>query len=138
MENMINRECDETSISKILSFIIELQESVENTNFDNAGCDKPCLGPSVTNGLIFNTRPITLYSCCTGALWSMPYTLNETSGESTVFKIHKLENNCATFEILAPNPETVEFLPYISTNNFFTIDLDCVLAIRCLNDTYTN
>lgn len=137
---MINRECDERSISKILSFILELQLATENTNLDSlGGCDKPCLGPSVINGLIFNTRPITLYSCCTGALWTMPYTLNGVTGESSVFKVTKVDDNCATFEILAPNPDTSNpLLPYIGTNNFFTIDLDCVLAIRCLNDTYTN
>ena len=136
---MNNRECDKTSISKILSFILELQKCAENTNLDTTGCDKPCLGPNISNGLIFNTRPITLYSCCTGELWTMPFTLNGTTGDSTVFKISKLDCNCATFEILAPNPDSSNpLLPYIGTNNFFTIDLDCVLAIRCLNDTYTN
>lgn len=136
---MSNRECDKTSISKILSFILELQKCAENTNLDTTGCDNPCLGPNISNGLIFNTRPITLYSCCTGELWTMPFTLNGTTGDSTVFKISKLDCNCATFEILAPNPDTTNpLLPYIGTNNFFTIDLDCVLAIRCLNDTYTN
>lgn len=137
---MNNRECDATSISKILSFILELQKCAESTNLDStSGCDKPCLGPSITNGLIFNTRPITLYSCQTGTLWTMPYTLNGITGESSVFKINKVDGNCATFEILALNPDTTNALiPYIGTNNFFTIDLDCILAIRCLNDTYTN
>ena len=137
---MINRECNETNISKILNFILELQKQANNAYLDSiSGCDKPCLGPNINNGLIFNTRPITLYSCCTGTLWTMPYTLNGLTNESTVFKINKIENNCATFEVLAPNPDTTNpLLPYISTNNFFTIDLDCVLAIRCLNDTYTN
>ena len=135
---MTNHECNETSISKILNFILELQRCTENTSFDDLGCDRPCLGPSI-NGLIFNTRPITLYSCCTGELWTMPFTLNGTTSESTVFKISKVDGNCATFEILAPNPDTSNpLLPYVATNNFFTIDLDCVLAIRCLNDTYTN
>jgi len=136
---MTDRECNETSISKILSFILELQKCAENTNLDSTGCDRPCLGPNISNGLVFNTRPITLYSCSTGALWTMPYTLNGTVGDSTVFKIQKVEDCCATFEILAPNPDTSNpLLPFIATNNFFTIDLDCVLAIRCLNDTYTN
>lgn len=134
----MKKECNETSISKILNFILELQKCAENTSLDTAGCDKPCLGPSI-NGLIFNTRPITLYSCCNGALWTMPYTLNGTTGESTVFKISKVDCNCATFEVLAPNPDTSNaLLPYVSTGSFFTISLDCVLAIRCLNDTYTN
>ncbi|MCI5702233.1 MAG: hypothetical protein MR266_05660 [Erysipelotrichaceae bacterium] len=134
MEN----NCKETCISKILEFILELQKNTECPNIDNVGCDKPCLGPSI-NGYIYNTRPITLYCCSTGTLWSMPYTLNGETGTSTVFKINKVDCNCATFEILAPNPDTENtIMPYLSTNNFFTINLDCVLAIRCLNDTYTN
>ncbi len=138
MDNLLNKECHETSISKILNFILELQKCAECTDLDTTGCDKPCLGPNST-GFIFNTRPITLYSCCTGSLWTMPYTLNETTGTSTVFKIEKIDDNCATFEILAPNPDTENALiPYVSTRNFFTINLDCILAIRCLNDTYTN
>ena len=137
---MNNQECNETSISRILNFILDLQRGAERVDLDgNAGCDKPCLGPNISNGLIFNTRPITLYMCCSGTLWSMPYALNGTTGESTVFKISKLDNNCATFEVLAPNPDTTNpLIPYVSTNNFFTIDLDCVLAIRCLADTYTS
>lgn len=136
---MIDNHNNETSISKILAFILDLQNRAENTNLDSTGCDRPCLGPNISNGLVFNTRPITLYSCCTGELWTMPYTLNGTTGDSTVFKIQKIENDCATFEILAENPDTSNpLLPFIGTNNFFTIDLKCVLAIRCLNDTYTN
>ncbi len=137
---MVNEnQCNETnSISEILDFILELQKCADNTDLDTTGCDRPCLGPSINNGLIFNTRPITLYSCATGTLWTMPYNLNGTTGDSTVFKISKVDGNCATFEILAPNPETDNpLIPYVSTNNFFTIDLSCILAIRCLEDTYT-
>ncbi len=137
---MNNQECNKTSISRILNFILELQKNAEKTDLNSSnGCDRPCLGLNINNGLIFNTRPITLYSCCTGELWTMPYTVNGTSGESTVFKVSKTDENCATFEILAENPDTTNpTFPYISTNNFFTINLDCVLAIRCLADTYTN
>ena len=64
---------------------------------------------------------------------------NGETGTSTVFKISKTDGNCATFEVLAPNPDTTNpLIPYVSTNSFFTIDLDCVLAIRCLSDTFTN
>ena len=136
---MNDKKCNETSICKILSFILELQEQADNTSLGDFGCDRPCLGPNISNGLVFNTRPVTLYSCCSGALWTMPYTLNGVEGESTVFKVQKVDDCCATFEILAPNPDTSNpLLPYIGTNSFFTIDLKCVLAIRCLNDTYTN
>lgn len=137
---MNNQECNENSISRILNFILDLQRNADNTDLDSTnGCDKPCLGPNISNGLIFNTRPINLYSCCNGELWTMPYTLNDETGTSNVFKISKLNGNCATFEILAPNPDTTNpLIPYISTNNFFIIDLDCILAIHCLADTYTN
>ena len=137
---MNNQECNENSISRILNFILELQRNANNTDLESInGCDKPCLGPNISNGLIFNTRPINLYSCCTGELWAMPYTLNGETNTSNVFKISKINDNCATFEILAPNPDTTNpLIPYISTNNFFIIDLDCILAIQCLADTYTN
>ena len=138
---MNNQECNETSISKILNFILELQKKAECSNLDsNTGCNRNCLGPTIGNGINFNTRPITLYACCNGELWEMPYTLSDgTAGTSTVFKISKTDGNCATFEVLAPNPDTTNpQISYISTNNFFTIDLKCVLAIRCLNDTFTN
>ena len=137
---MNNQKCNDTSISKILNFILELQRKTDCVNLDSTGgCDRNCLGPNTSNGIIFNTRPITIYTCCNGELWEMPYTLDDTTGTSTVFKISKTDGNCATFEVLAPNPDTTNpLIPYVSTNNFFTIDLKCVLAIRCLNDTYTN
>lgn len=137
---MNNQECNDNSIIQILKFILELQKKAECTNLDSTtGCDKKRLGPSINNGMIFNTRPITIYSCCNGSLWTMPYTLNNETGTSTTFKISKTDGNCATFEILAPNPDTTNpLIPYVSTNNYFTIDLKCILAIRCLNDTYTN
>ena len=137
---MNNQECNETSISRILEFILKLQRKADKMEIEEEnGCNRPYLGLNILNDVNFNTRPITLYSCCTGSLWEMPYTLNEETGTSTVFKITKVDSNCATFEILAPNPDTTNpLLPYISTNNYFTIDLKCVLAIRCLNDTYIN
>lgn len=136
---MNNQECNETSISRILNFILKLQKNVANCEDENFGCDNPCLGSNVNNGIIFNTRPINLYSCCEGTLWTMPYLLNGIEETSSVFRISKTDGNCATFEVLAPNPDTTNpLLPYIRTNNFFTIDLDCVLAIHCLADTYTS
>jgi hypothetical protein len=29
-------------------------------------------------------------------------------------------------------------MPYISTNSFFTMDLSCVCAVKCLSDTYVD
>lgn len=130
--NIDNRDCEKICISKTLNFILELQR---RANRGNTGCES-ALG---NDGILYNTRPINLYSCCTGEIWVMPFTLNGETGESNVFKITKVDENCATFEILAPNPDTTNVqIPYISTNNFFTINLDCILAMQCLNDTYTS
>ena len=141
MKNLINDDfCEntnnQTSISEILNFILELQKDAKNSNRDYKNCDRPRSG-SLNNG-VFNTRPINLYICCSGSLWTMPYELNGVTASSTVFKVFKVDDDCATFEILAPNPDnSTGLIPYLGTNNFFTINLKCVLAIRCLNDTYT-
>lgn len=57
---------------------------------------------------------------------------------SNVFRIEKLDGCCATFRVLAPNTDTTEVttIPYVATNSFFTMDLNCVCALRCLQDTF--
>ena len=66
----------------------------------------------------------------------MPYTLNDTTGSSTVFRAETLDGCCLTCRVLAPNPDTSSQNPYVATNNFFTINLNCVGSLRCLEDTY--
>ena len=39
---MSDNRCNETCISKILEFILELQKCADNINLDSTGCDKPC------------------------------------------------------------------------------------------------
>ena len=57
---------------------------------------------------------------------------------SNVFRIEKIDGCCATFRVLAPNtdPTTQAAIPYVSTNSFFTMNLNCVCSLRCLQDTY--
>ena len=85
-----------------------------------------------------------LYTCCgNGTPWSMPTTKeNVTCGDegvtcSNVFRVEKVDGCCATFRVLANNPDTTEAgtMPYVATNSFFTMNLDCVCALKCLNDT---
>ena len=40
--------------------------------------------------------------------------------------------------VLADNPDTTTSatIPYVATNSFFTMNLNCVCCIRCLNDTF--
>ena len=122
------------NISEILNFILTLQKNACCDEKCSEGCTRPFLGP-VINTECYNTRPITLYTCCTGALWEFPYDLNGTPGTSTVFRVENVEGNCATFRVLIPNT-TEDETTYTLSNSYFTIDLSCVLAIQCLADTF--
>lgn len=120
------------NITETLDFILTLQKNSCNNTCEE-GCTRPFLGPINSN--CYNTRPIMLFTCCTGTNWEMPYEVNGTSGTSTVFRIENVEGNCATFRVLIPN--TVDDITtYTLSNSFFTIDLSCVLAIKCLQDIY--
>ena len=82
----------------------------------------------------YNTRPITLYNCQNGELWSIFYTTNGTQASSTVFRCEKLDDCCLTCRILIDNGDGT----YTATNQFFTINLNCVSAVRCLPDTFVD
>ena len=125
--------CDDKScLTSILETILCLQNSKDDS-CEVLGCDKPYLGP--TPSLVcYNTRPINLYNCTTGCRWSFPYTLGSVNGTSSVFRLENLEGNCCTCRVLAPNPDTSSSEPYVLTSTFFTINLDCVSAIKCLPD----
>lgn len=125
--------CDDKScLTSILETILCLQNSKDGS-CEVLGCDKPYLGP--TPSLVcYNTRPINLYNCTTGCRWSFPYTLGSVNGTSSVFRLENLEGNCCTCRVLAPNPDTSSSEPYVLTSTFFTINLDCVSAIKCLPD----
>ena len=115
-------------IHDILERILMLQKQ----DFDNecfSGCDKPYLGPAC-NIICYNTRPITLYNCCTGNLWSFPYTINGVENFSSIFRIESLDDCCCTCRVLYTNEDD----QITATNEFFTLDLNCVGAIKCLAD----
>ena len=86
---------------------------------------------------------VILYTCAgNGTPFSIPTTKTDgTCGDGTticssVFRIEKIDGNCATFRVLAPNTDTTTGYPYEATNSFFTMNLNCLCAIRCLNDTF--
>ena len=141
-----NNDC--RCIAEILTVICILQQNA-NCKSDNCldTCDRPMLGGGA-NCLVCNTRPVMLYTCCgNGTPWSMPISKDVTTncsgvpiGEtcSTVFRVEKIEGNCATFRVLAENPDTTSLMPYVSTNSFFTMDASCLCSIRCLSDTFVD
>ena len=124
------------NIANILESIINLQQRGEECPEDNT-CTKPFLGPTL-NPLCLNTRPFNLYTCCNNTLWTMPYTLNGTEGESSVFRVESLDGDCATCRVLVPNTDTTSDYPYLASNDFFTIRICCIGALKCLGDTLVN
>lgn len=130
-----NNDC--SCFVRILENIIRLQQKGDDCD-DFNGCDKPFLG-NLANVICLNTRPITLYGC-SGNQFAFPFTLDCETGTSNVFRIENLDNNCAKFRVLAPNPDTCtkNNFPFVATNDFFTIDLNCVCAIKCLMDTFVS
>ena len=116
-------------LAKTFELILMLQQKSDDCPI-NGGCEKPFLGPTISS-INFNTRPFNLYSCCNNVLWEMPYTLNGTSGTSNVFRIENIDDDCITCRVLAPGEEN----GYLATNDFFTIKLSCIGALKCLSDT---
>lgn len=143
---MCNNNTDNEScrcIAEILTVINVLQQNASccgESCLDT--CDRGFLGcGTTTTGC--NTRPVVLYTCCgNGTPWSMPTTKeNVVCGDegvvcSNVFRVEKIDGCCATFRVLANNPDTTSLSPYVATNSFFTMNLNCVCALRCLNDTF--
>ena len=130
-------------IAEILTIINILQQNANCNDSCLETCDRGFLGCGATT-LNCNTRPIMLYTCSgNGTPWSMPTTRdNVVCGDegvtcSSVFRVEKIDGCCATFRVLAPNPdETETTIPYVATNSFFTMNLNCVCSLRCLPDTY--
>ncbi len=142
---MTNENNDCCCIAEILNVICILQRNA-NCCGDNCldTCDRGFLGNTATT-LGVNTRPIMLYTCAANGLpWSMPISRDTTSCPagtssatcSTVFRVEKVDGCCATFRVLQANtdPETSTNFPYLATNSVFTMNLNCVCSIRCLND----
>ena len=138
-----NNQSDGNCIAELLNVILVLQQNACPCNGLDS-CDRPMLGGGSTC-LGCNTRPVMLYTCCpSGEPLSMPITKDSTvscdpadqATCSSVFRIEKIEGNCATFRVLTSNPDTSSIQPWITTNSLFTIKLDCICIVRCLTDAY--
>ena len=125
-------------INDILRVINILQDQAECLDESPNTCDRPFLGfANNGNTFIYNTRPITLYHA-NNDLFEATYTLGDTTGTSSVFRVEKVDEDTATLRVLAPNPDTTSAFPYVSTDSFITINCCCVCAIRCLADTFVD
>lgn len=147
VDYMCNNDCK--CIAEILTVICILQENADRNDSCLDTCDKGFLGCSPTC-IGCNTRPVMLYTCCgNGTPWEMPTTkTNTVCGDSeasssrscsNVFRVEKIDGCCCTFRVLARNydsTDSVNCSPYVATNSFFTMNLNCCCAIRCLQDTF--
>ena len=138
MNNSCNRcnsckDCD-NCIMDTLQVICILQANACPENCLNS-CDRPVLGGSGTC-VTCNTRPITFYTCCNNTPIEFPITRTAEGETSNVFRVEKIDGCCCTCRVLAPNTDTTSPYPYIGTDSIFTINVNCIGAIRCLVDTY--
>jgi len=148
---MCHKPSGENPIAEILSIINILQRNASPENGIDS-CDKPSLGGG-NSCLVCNTRPVMIYTCSSnGVPFSMPTSKDlinscSTSEEaiispdsSSVFRVEKIEGKCATFRVLMPNPNfnSKNRNPFIGTNSFFTFNIDCACAVRCLSDCYVD
>lgn len=129
------------SFSKILNLIDTLQKNSScNDSIDNT-CSKPFLG----NGFIveyLNTRPVTFYGSDNNLI-TVDYTTSiggeELTGTSGIFRVQKVDGCCVVLNILIENPDaTATTRPYVSINQTITLNLNCVCALKCLNDTFVD
>lgn len=128
-----NNDSNSKCISEILEVILLLQQNADCGDACLDTCDRAFLGCGATC-ISCNTRPVMLYTCCSiNNPLSFPISkaFDETV-TSPIFRIEKLDNNCATFRVLTLNEDNT----LSATNSFFTTNLNCICTLRCLNDTY--
>jgi len=135
MEDNRDRKCNtcDNCIADILKVILILQQGANQFDPCLETCDRGFLGQQCCPAC-YNTRPITLYTCCGGNNVSLSMPISKSPTEtvtSNVFRIEKMDDCCATFRVLVVNADNT----YTSTNSFFTINLECLCIIRCLDDT---
>lgn len=120
---------NDNCLANILKVINVLQNNAERNDCDlNNSCTRPFLGdfPSI---VCFNTRLVTFYRC-DNSLVTLPFTFNGTTGTTTIFRVEGVTCDSVTVRLILDNGDGT----YTNTNNFATINLDCICAIRCVGD----
>lgn len=133
MDNQERKNSCNNCMADILKVILILQQSSNGSDSCLDTCDRGFLGQQCCP-VCYNTRPISLYTCgSNGTPLSMPISKSPTeTTTSSIFRLEKLDDCCATCRVLVVNENNT----YTSTNSFFTINLDCLCCIRCLDDTF--
>ena len=132
-----NNANDCQCMSEILSVIAMLQQNANCNDNCLDTCDRGFLGNTIVS-TNYNTRPVMLYTCSgNGVALSMPTSKDPTvTTTSNVFRVEKVDGCCCTFRVLTENEDATDGNQYSATNSFFTMNLNCVCCLRCLNDTF--
>ena len=120
-------------LGKLLKVIDILQRNASGNDCFDESCTRPYLGSS-PNIICFNTRPVTFYTR-NGNIFTTTYTLNNVTNTSSTFRVESVDDCCVKCRILRPNPDTTDTTrAFLATNEFITINLDCICVISCLDD----
>lgn len=124
-------------LAKILNVINVLQNNSNKIDCNDNTCTKPYLGLN-TNTVCFNTRPVVLYRCD-----NSPIALNYVNSAglnatTSIFRVQNVNKDSVSVLLLEETTDASGVVSYLNTNTYATINLGCVCAIRCLNDTIVN
>lgn len=126
-------------MAEILEVILLLQKNADCSDSCLDTCDRGFLGCGATTCFL-NTRPVMLYLCgCCSEPLKMPISKNfDEQTTSPVFRVEKLDGNCVTCRVLTVNTDQTSnsLQPFVATNSFFTLNLDCLCIIKCLQDVF--
>ena len=124
---------DTCCLGKLLKVIDILQRNAGGSDCFDESCTRPYLGSS-PNIICFNTRPVTFYTK-NGNIFTTTFTLDNNTYTSSTFRVESVDNCCVKCRILRPNPDTSDVTgKYLSTNEFITINLNCICVVSCLDD----
>lgn len=119
--------------SKLLKVIDILQKNSCGELCSDESCTRPFLGGSPTI-ICYNTRPVTFYTC-NGNIFTASYQVGGETRTSSVFRVERVDGCCVKCRILETNPDQSDpTRSYLATNQFITINLDCICVISCLAD----
>lgn len=119
--------------SKLLKVIDILQKNSCGELCSDESCTRPFLGGSPTI-ICYNTRPVTFYTC-NGNIFTASYQVGGETRTSSVFRVERVDGCCVKCRILEANPDQSNpTRSYLATNQFITINLDCICVISCLAD----
>lgn len=119
--------------SKLLKVIDILQKNSCGELCSDESCTRPFLGGSPTI-ICYNTRPVTFYTC-NGNIFTASYQVGGETRTSSVFRVERVDGCCVKCRILEANPDQSDpTRSYLATNQFITINLECICVISCLAD----